>query len=325
MRPLIACNPSLYLEKYIPLIKELGIPTLQFSLDSGNPFFHDEIRGVGSHSNTLRFMSRLIDRKINCNLSVCLSRRNVSDVESIVKLSRNTGIYKLKFVIWNPGDSDADGRSALDAHDILNLLATLKTYMPDDENWITLASYDINSGVRFLKKLPSVVVMPDGDISDGEFGVFIGEMRDGHFSDSYDVYINKRKYLFLKNILFTNATLNGICLYLNDRHIDGIGGSVFKYNSEYYVTTNSDLAPLESIVVALHELGHIIDGSVIQNPRLLRKSEFLLSERNANQYVLSLLEPYIPNLRSLLSDVDPGSDLFYTRIAHCVSRGLHLF
>ncbi|MBN1354128.1 MAG: radical SAM protein [Candidatus Omnitrophica bacterium] len=73
------------------------LKNVQVSLDGGSPATHDWQRGAGSFAKTLKGIKLLRSAKINCLLKCIINRRNFSEMDKMVSLSRGLGLKGMAF------------------------------------------------------------------------------------------------------------------------------------------------------------------------------------------------------------------------------------
>lgn len=327
MRPLIGGNPSDVFEGYIPLLEELRIPTVQFSLDSHLRCVHDGIRQSGSFDKTLFLIQKLRSRGIRVNLSVCVTRRNFKNAADIVRLANEIGVYRLKLVFWqNDGRTNSEDFNLNEQEklDVVNVVGEMVA-SAGLRDWIAVPGYSLASLKKTLNKYPGLVIRADGVAVIDETGFTIGSLEKDNIARAYCEYVAASKLDKIRDIF--NECVMALGIVVERIYNDGINaaGKVLKIKDHYLIILNSGLPALLSEIVAMHELGHIATETIGFHVNELSAAECISSERVANEWVLKRLSPFLPQSMIEFAGLDLGSDEFYLTLASVIDGGFYIF
>ncbi|MGC8845723.1 MAG: radical SAM protein [Candidatus Hydrogenedens sp.] len=80
-------------------LRDSGLKTISFSLDSANEKIHDAIRGKGQYQKTIAGIQniRCIAPKIRVSINTVMTKTNFKDISSLVPLAKKLGAVQIKF------------------------------------------------------------------------------------------------------------------------------------------------------------------------------------------------------------------------------------
>lgn len=103
----IASNGYEY-ERYIPLLKyEKQFKYIAFSLDGGNESIHDSLRKAGSFQKVIQAI-KYFSSKVDVKTSICLSKKNINEIESFTFLSEKLGAKLARYLSVTPTGKNSE-------------------------------------------------------------------------------------------------------------------------------------------------------------------------------------------------------------------------
>ncbi len=103
LKTALASNGTLIDDNAARGIRESGIQRVSISLDGSNAASHDGFRGIpGSFDQALAGIARLRSVGIQFQINTTISRRNVDEIEDIMKLAENIGAKALHIFMLVP-------------------------------------------------------------------------------------------------------------------------------------------------------------------------------------------------------------------------------
>lgn len=93
----IATNGILVDHEFIKKLRDLGISSVQISLDGSCPEVHDSIRGQGTFEQCYRALNILVDSGLKTAISATVSPGNYADVPSLSRLAIKLGVDHIRF------------------------------------------------------------------------------------------------------------------------------------------------------------------------------------------------------------------------------------
>jgi AdoMet-dependent heme synthase len=103
LRTALASNGTLIDESVAARIRDAGIARVSISIDGCNAASHDGFRGIpGSFDQALRGISFLRDAGVEFQINTTISRRNVDEIEKILKLAGDIGAKALHIFMLVP-------------------------------------------------------------------------------------------------------------------------------------------------------------------------------------------------------------------------------
>ncbi|ALU11537.1 heme biosynthesis protein [Ignicoccus islandicus DSM 13165] len=100
----VATNGWLFSEKkYLAKAKEKGVRYVEVSVDSADPRKHDDFRGVpGSWKKAVQALRNAVELKVNHAMAVTITRNNLDEVDDILNLAEELGIWRVVFFNFVP-------------------------------------------------------------------------------------------------------------------------------------------------------------------------------------------------------------------------------
>jgi AdoMet-dependent heme synthase len=103
LKTALATNGTLIDREMADMIRESGIRRVSISLDGSTPESHDGFRGIpGSFENALRGIDFLRSAGVEFQINTTISRRNVGEIEDIMKLTERIGAKALHLFMLVP-------------------------------------------------------------------------------------------------------------------------------------------------------------------------------------------------------------------------------
>jgi heme b synthase len=103
LKTALATNGTLIDDTAASKIKDSGIQRVSISIDGSDAASHDEFRGIpGSFDGALKGASHLKNAGVEFQINTTISRRNVDQIEEILKLAETTGAKALHLFMLVP-------------------------------------------------------------------------------------------------------------------------------------------------------------------------------------------------------------------------------
>jgi AdoMet-dependent heme synthase len=103
LKTALASNGTLIDRSVAENVRKSGIRRVSISLDGSNSESHDGFRGIpGSFDNALRGINFLKEEGVEFQINTTISRRNVAEIEDIMKLAENIGATALHIFMLVP-------------------------------------------------------------------------------------------------------------------------------------------------------------------------------------------------------------------------------
>ncbi len=103
LKTALASNGTLIDENIARSIKDAGIQRVSISIDGSSAASHDGFRGIpGSFEQALAGISHLRSAGVEFQINTTISRRNVDEIEDIMKLAENNGARALHIFMLVP-------------------------------------------------------------------------------------------------------------------------------------------------------------------------------------------------------------------------------
>lgn len=103
LRTALATNGTLIDETSSRMIRDSGIQRVSISIDGSNAASHDGFRGIpGSFDRALKGISHLRSAGVEFQINTTISRRNVDQIDEILKLAEATGAKALHLFMLVP-------------------------------------------------------------------------------------------------------------------------------------------------------------------------------------------------------------------------------
>jgi len=116
----LLCSPALVEE-----IRQCNNPFVSVSLDGARPETHEWVRGVaGSFDQAIGGIKNLVAAGLNPQVIMSVMRRNVAEIEDVIRLTEKLGAASVKFNIVQPtarGQAIHDAGEALSIDELLDL------------------------------------------------------------------------------------------------------------------------------------------------------------------------------------------------------------
>lgn len=325
MLPLLACNPSKEFELKIPLLKELKIKTVQFSLDSPFDVDHDRSRGKGSFEATLAMIQRISKENIKSNLSVCVTRGNIEQMEAMVFLADRIGVFKLKLVFWE-SDGLAEDWSVSEvqklalAGRISNLRATTRPVA----EWVALPDYDLTKAVRMRYSMPELVVSADGNVTSSDFSKMICRIDEPLIARRFADYVEVKKISFLQKIIDESIFRLSKKVNFYDTDLEHkAAAAVLSHGNAYHIFLERNLPPIVRELNILHEIGHI-ETRTLSKISTQTDHDYLAAERAANGWLIDRLADYLDPAGIALANCLEDSE-FTAKMAKAIRAKFYIF
>lgn len=325
MLPLLACNPSKEFELKIPLLKELKIKTVQFSLDSPFGLDHDRSRGKGSFEATLAMIQRIAKEGIKSNLSVCVTRDNVEQMETMVLLADRIGVFKLKLVFWE-SDGLAEDWSVSEVQKLalVGKISNLQTTTRPVAEWVALPDYDLTKAVRVRYSMPELVVSADGNVTSSDFSKVICRIDEPLIARRFADYAEAKKISFLQKIIDESIACLGRKVNFYDTDLKHkAAAAVLAHSTAYHIFLEKNLPPIERELNILHEIGHI-ETRTLSKVGTQTDHDYLAAERAANGWMIDRLADYLDPAGLALANCLADSD-FTAKMAEAIYAKFYIF
>ncbi|MCA1902310.1 MAG: radical SAM protein [Candidatus Hydrogenedens sp.] len=145
-------------------LKEAGVKTISFSLDSASEEVHDSIRGKGQFKRTMEGILWIhkIAPEIRTSINVVITRKNFRGMSNLVKLAKEAGVHQIKFapvhknLLHRFKREDSWTEYFFDANDIKELEEELKQTQALCKQEKILTTSD-----NFYKGIPRTFIQPN--------------------------------------------------------------------------------------------------------------------------------------------------------------------
>jgi radical SAM protein with 4Fe4S-binding SPASM domain len=155
---------------------KIGVKGVQISIE-GPEEIHEEIRGKGSYSSSLKGVRNLLDEGLNVSLNVTLSHVNAGSFMDIIDMALNIGVNKVGFSRLVPsGRGEGMSEEMLGAGTLKALYKKIFSLETGDLQIVTgdpVASQSVSEDTGDMGDIPSggcaaglsgITILPDGTI-----------------------------------------------------------------------------------------------------------------------------------------------------------------
>lgn len=293
--PLIAISGIDLTDDALANLKALNVPCVQVSLDGGSEKGNDTNRGPGSFHEIKKAVLRIQKYGIHANLAFCVHNKNLSELQQVLEFAHLNNIYRVKVNFWIPfRDSPTYGFRELTSEERMSVLKYCRetAIRLRQLDWIVVPGYDLNScEPRTGGKYPPLTIGADGDISFGEFGEIIGNIRKDFPSQVYALAVSKLKLKSLIKIVNHHASMHNISEITElPENVFPHNGAIFRLDGKYSIMVKSQLPDFLRWFTVLHEIGHIATNTVAATPLQNRNPE---NERVTNLWALKEISPIV--------------------------------
>jgi AdoMet-dependent heme synthase len=103
LKTALATNGTLIDDSIALRIRDSGIQRVSISIDGSTAESHDGFRGIpGSFERALRGIRHLRDAGVDCQINTTISKRNVDEIEGVMKLAEEWGVKALHIFMLVP-------------------------------------------------------------------------------------------------------------------------------------------------------------------------------------------------------------------------------
>jgi MoaA/NifB/PqqE/SkfB family radical SAM enzyme len=165
---------------------------LDGSSDQKNAFY----RGYGAFELIKASVINMQKANIKVNLSFCIDKNNVKDVEAMLQFALELGFYKVKITFWRSEVENVDEKhkelSICEKYFITDVCKKFQEKHKLDE-WIVSPSPIISEGSLASIHRRALVIKSDGEIALDEFDESIGNIKEGKPSFFYEKFMKMRE------------------------------------------------------------------------------------------------------------------------------------
>jgi len=152
-------------------IREANVADVQISLDGIEPT-HDSLRGNGSYNRTLNGIRNLVDRGVETNINLTVSRINMSQTGWLVDLAGELGVSGIAFSRLVPtGRGKELSSEALTREEVAGFYNGLRKHQVNSK--VTVTSRDPLATIAEINGDIPRTEIPAGGCAAGVFGVTI--------------------------------------------------------------------------------------------------------------------------------------------------------
>lgn len=175
MMPLLGISGMNVTEEIADKIYESGVRCVQIGLNGSTSQINDKYRGVNSFKQAMKAIKELQKAQVNVNISFCLDKDNYRDLDQMLLLAINNGIYKVKIEFWESLRDDKTKELTSDQR--MLVYNKCEEFMSRNSlnDWIQCPKKQ--SSLNTIRK-KAVMIMPNGDVKNTELSEKIGNINE---------------------------------------------------------------------------------------------------------------------------------------------------
>ena len=192
MLPLLGISGANVDDSIAKGIHSANVGCVQVGLNGHNESLNDQYRGKGSFREAIKSIQTLQNNNVNVNISFCLDKKNYRAIKDMLIFAKTIKAYKVKIEYWQNMNSKENSELELTKEDKEYIYSICEEYMKkyNLEDWIQCPKAKTNLVTIHSK---SLVIMPNGDIKNHEFGEVIGNLYNKKIEEILEVKDNEQK------------------------------------------------------------------------------------------------------------------------------------